>query len=79
MCIYCRVLNKIIIPYNFLIPRIEDMIDLLVRSKISTKFHLRSGYLQILIRENDGWKMTFKTREVLYEWLGLEPYELEPY
>jgi transposase InsO family protein len=68
-----RRLNHITIKDEYPLPNIEDTINQLAGFTFFTKLDLRSGYLQIPIREEDKEKTAFKTKDGLFEFNVLPP------
>ena len=69
MCIDYQDLNKISVKNKYPLQQIDEVIDNLKGAKLFTKFDLNSGYHQIPIDSTNVWKMNFKTKEGLFEWL----------
>ncbi|GKG52381.1 hypothetical protein Tco_0547256, partial [Tanacetum coccineum] len=67
MCIDYRELNKLTVKHRYPLPRIDDLVDQLQGSSVYSKIHLRSGYHQLKVRNEDIPKMAFRTRYGHYE------------
>jgi len=57
-----RQLNKLTINNKYPLPRIDDLLDQLRGAAVFSKIHLRSGYHQILVKQEDVQKTTFRSR-----------------
>jgi hypothetical protein len=69
MCVDYRALNKITVKNQYPLPRIYDLLDQLKNVVYFTKLDLRSGYHQIRVAKQVAWKIAFKTKQGLFEWL----------
>ncbi|GJU51681.1 putative reverse transcriptase domain-containing protein [Tanacetum coccineum] len=67
MCIDYRELNKLTVKNRYPLPRIDDLFDQLQGSSVYSKIDLRSGYHQLIVREEDIPKTAFRTRYGHYE------------
>eukprot|EP00253_Pinus_taeda_P025572 PITA_25572 len=69
LCIDYETLNKITVHNRYPIPWIDDLLDQLKGAKYFSKIDLKSGYHQVPFKPSDVWKIAFKAKEGLFEWL----------
>jgi len=71
MCIDYQMLNQVTIKNRYALPRVDDLLDRLLRAIFFSKIDLRSGYHQLLMASQDIYKTAFTTRYGHYEFLVL--------
>ncbi|KAA3472986.1 DNA/RNA polymerases superfamily protein [Gossypium australe] len=69
LCIDYRHINKVIIKNKYYLPRIDGSFDQLKSAMIFSKIDLCSKYYQLLVKDLDMPKITFRTRYGHYEFL----------
>lgn len=61
LCIDYRKLNKNLVPYQFPLPRIDEILDQLGKAKIFSTLDLSQGFHQVMIDKKDREKTAFST------------------
>ena len=69
LCVDYRALNDITIKDRYPLPRIEETLNQIRGAKYFTRLDLRSAYNLIRIKDGDEWKIAFRTRYGLFEFL----------
>jgi hypothetical protein len=72
MCVDFCALKKIMVKNCYPLPCIDDLLDQLNNVVYFTKLDLRSGYDQVRIVEGNVWKIFFKTKQGLFEWMVMQ-------
>jgi hypothetical protein len=72
MCIDYRALNKVTVKNSWPLPRIDDLLDKLVKAQVFTTLDLAQGYHQFAVDPSDVPKTAFKTPFGLFEYTVLQ-------
>lgn len=62
-----RRLNEMTVKNKYPLPRINDLLGKIGKSKYFSTLDVRWGYMNILIKPKDRWKAAFKTKYGLFE------------
>jgi hypothetical protein len=68
-CVDYNGLNAMTVKDCILLPLIGEVLDQLAKAKIYTKLDVKDTYHNLWIAEGDEWKMAFRTKYGLYEYL----------
>ncbi|KAF0721971.1 hypothetical protein Ae201684_018793 [Aphanomyces euteiches] len=68
-CIDYRKLNDVTIKDRYPMPRVDDLLDVLGKSKYFSTMHVASGYWNVRMEEKSIEKTAFICKFGLYEWL----------
>jgi hypothetical protein len=75
LCVDFRQLNMLTRKDRYPIPSTDMLLDQLSRAKLYTKLDLRAAYHCLRVAKGDEWKMAFRTRYGLFEYLVM-PFSL---
>ena len=71
LCNECRELSNINFCNRYMIPQIDDLLDQIKGANYFNKIDLNYGYHQVQMEPIDVWKVAFKSKEGLFEWLAM--------
>jgi hypothetical protein len=69
LCVDYRGLNAMMVKDRTLLPLIGEALDRLSCAKVYTKLDVKDAYHNLRIAKGDEWKMAFRTKYGLYEYL----------
>ena len=71
LCIDFKAINAITTPLPFYMPRVEEVLDRVGKSKVISKIDLSKGYYQVMMHPDDIQKTAFACHQGKYEFLRM--------